>query len=176
MLGSLHVGACGELAHRDGVAVYLGHREHCQRLYSPCLRHYVEKQRHGVVELVERYFEVGDRGQDAVILCLALNHGHFSAASGFFEVAHHLHGLFPVLGCGAAQLELLLEGGDAVVGVGHRADYLRAHGLCIGLALEHVFFCGALGVEQASEDVHLPAYREGNLVGARPAAVLEVRH
>lgn len=176
MLGGLHVGACGEFAHGDGVAVNLGHRKHGEGFDGPGLRHHVEKQRHGVVELIERYLEVGDRGLDAIVLGLALHHSYFGAAVSFLEVAHHLHGLFPVLGCGAAQLELLLEGGDAVVGVGYGTDYLGAHGLCIGLALEQGLLGGTLGVEQASEDVHLPAHREGNLIGAGPGTVLEVRH
>ncbi len=117
--------------------------------------------------------QVLDRAEYAQILGLALHHGGLGDAAGLLEVLHRGDVLGPQFGRAAAQIELLLEHGYGIVAVGHAADYLRAHSLTVSLRLAVGGLSSALGVEQTSEDVHLPACGGGYLIG--PAHVGDVK-
>ncbi len=60
LLGGLYVGTGCELGHGHAGTKNLRHVEVYAVGHGPFLRQGVEEQAHGVVELVEAYFEVGD--------------------------------------------------------------------------------------------------------------------
>ena len=170
LLGGAHVGTRAEGLHGHASLVSRGQGQFDALGHGPLLRKRVQQKAHRVVELVEAHLEVGDGGEDIIIVCRRLHHGRLGDAAGKFEVAHRLDALLPQHGCRPRKSELLLHGGDGIVGRGYAADNLRAHGLRIGLAPVDLSLSRALAVEQLAENVDFPACLRGDGVGPRDIA------
>ena len=140
------------------------------------LRNIKQQQGKGILHLIDLFFQIEQRCTDIIIGSFGLRQPCFGHHTGCFHSTGGSHTLRPGSLGGCRYFKLGIEHQQGIIIVGNGRHQLGLHRLFILPTLRKNRLCTALGVGDTSEEINLPACRNGQCVRLRSFRTIKTTH
>lgn len=168
-----NIRTAGQKLQRNADGQFRRNRLHLQPAAFDRMRRVAQQKRQRIFRLPDRVAQIVQRCFGGIERRFGLDDGGFIGIAGRFQRPHDVH-LFPVTLHGLLRDgHLRVEAQQPIVVVGHIGYQLRLHRIAVGFALQQSRTRTSFGVGQATENIDLPARRDGNVVRPRGFRAVE---